>query len=158
MPAPRSASDAQILNPQPLNSYDEGREQIIHEAMFQYQGPVPPPEMLAGYSHVIKNGGERLFSMVESESAHVRAQEKKILDAQISLLKRGQIFAVSVALTAIGGAIYVVQFSATVAGLMVTAGVGTLAVAFINAAKGRPPEPPPPGKDGKPPAEAKPGG
>lgn len=104
--------------------------------MIEYQGPVPPPEFLHGYNQVIEDGGERLFSMIESEGQHVREQERRILSAQISLLKRGQIFAFVIAMTSMGGAIYVIPHSVAVASLMLTAGVGTLAVAFINAAKG----------------------
>lgn len=73
--------------------------------------------------------------MIEAEAKHVQAQEKAILGAQVSLLKRGQLFAFIMALVSMGGAIYTAQFSIALALAMITVGIGTLAVAFLGAAK-----------------------
>ena len=70
--------------------------------------------------------------MIEAEAKHIQAQELLVTTAQVKLLKRGQMFAFVVAIGSLGGAAYAVQYSATVAGLIASLGLGTLAVAFLG--------------------------
>lgn len=44
----------------------------------QYQGPIPPPAMLAQYTDVIENGAERIFSIFEKQTSHRIDLEKKL--------------------------------------------------------------------------------
>lgn len=60
--------------------------------------PVPPAELLAGYNTAFENGGERLFAMVERQSAHRISLESQIAGGQLALSKRGQIFAFVIAI------------------------------------------------------------
>jgi len=98
----------------------------------QYQGPIPPPELLADYSNAIENGAERVFALIESEASHIQSQEKTALAGQLTILKRGQIFAFVVTLISLISAAFTVHISVGLAIAMVTAGIGTLAVAFLG--------------------------
>lgn len=124
-----------VLNPQPLNPANGEARKAVTQTITAYKGPIPPPDFLLAYSDAIHDGGERVFAMIEAEAKHIQAQEKTALEAQVSLLKRGQGCAFIIALVAIGGAIYSVPFSVPVALTMVTLGLGTLAVAFLGMAR-----------------------
>jgi uncharacterized membrane protein len=58
---------------------DVPQEQVLKIASIatQYQGPIPPPAMLAQYTTVIKDGAERIFSIFEKQSTHRIDLEKK---------------------------------------------------------------------------------
>lgn len=124
-----------VLNPQPLNPTSGPERRLVAQTITEYKGPIPPPAFLLDYSNAINDGGERVFAMIEAESRHIQEQERTMLSLQGSLLKRGQLFAFVIALVSLGGAIYTAQFSAWLAGAMVTVGAGTLAVAFLGASR-----------------------
>lgn len=100
--------------------------------MTQYQGPLPPPQLLAAYNETLENGAERVMAMIESEQKHIQSQEKTMLNGQLRIITRGQRYALWIALIALIAAAYTSQFSVALASVMVTASVGTLAVAFIR--------------------------
>ena len=66
----------------------------------EYFSPIPLPQILKGYKEVDPTFPERIMVEFEKNSAHVRNQEQKALDAQIQEAKRGQYMAffISVAL------------------------------------------------------------
>lgn len=132
-----AAQQPQVLRPDPMMPRTKGGRAVMQQTITEYQGPVPPAEFLQAYSVAIPNGGERLFSMIEAESLHVRDQERTMLNAQVSLLRRGQIFAFVIALVSMGGAVYTAQFSVALATAMLSIGVGTLAVAFLGRGKAK---------------------
>lgn len=63
-----------------------------------FSGPVPPPNLLKGYSEVVENGAERLFVLAESQVKHRIEIEKYSLRHQIKQSERGQIFGFILAL------------------------------------------------------------
>lgn len=56
-----------------------------------YQGPLPPPEMLAQYNDIIPNGADRIMRIAENQSLHRQDDERKRTDAQIWLAKVGML-------------------------------------------------------------------
>ena len=52
--------------------------------------PVPPPDFLEGYNQHIPNGGDRLFTVVENQSAHRIEMEKETIKTQNKATLRGQ--------------------------------------------------------------------
>lgn len=45
----------------------------------EYRGPLPPPEMLAGYDKVVNGSAERIIKMVEEQSEHRKAMQKRVI-------------------------------------------------------------------------------
>ena len=60
----------------------------------QFEGPLPPPQILSGYADIFPDGPERIFSGWEIQYRHRQKLEN-----------RGQIFALVIALVAIGAAV-----------------------------------------------------
>jgi len=65
------------------------------------EGTLSLPKILEHYATMIPGTGERILRLVEEQSAHRKQMETKALEAQISIPKRGQVFALAVTLTAL---------------------------------------------------------
>ena len=94
--------------------------------------PVPPAELLIGYNSAFPDGANRLFTLVENQSAHRQRIEDKVVNEQLAQSKRGQIFAFICAIFfgSLAGYLAVKGFS-HLAGLIVTVLITSLVGAFI---------------------------
>ena len=101
--------------------------------------PLPPPSLLSGYEAVCPGAADRIIRMAEQEVEHRRATETAIVRAGVAQgqrdsddAKRGQIFALVIVLTSIGGAIFLGfnghELSASALGL---GAVGSVVTTFI---------------------------
>jgi uncharacterized membrane protein len=114
------------------------QKQVLHlmavASQKSYSGPVPPAEMIAAYGQAIPNGGDRLFSMVEAQSAHRQKMEAAVIESQVKQSATGQWMAFWLALTLIAvgtcafltghDAVANVIFGGTIVGLATTFIVG----------------------------------
>ena len=62
----------------------------IISTSIQYQGPLPPPEMLAEYGRIIPNGADRLLTLLERQTLHRIDMESLLVRERVSVTKRGQ--------------------------------------------------------------------
>lgn len=65
---------------------------IISQSI-RYQGPLPPPEMMAAYGAVIDDGPNRLMRLLEKQTDHRIAMESQLVGAKVGTTKLGQYFA-----------------------------------------------------------------
>lgn len=91
--------------------------------------PVPPAELLHGYNSAFPDGANRLFSLVENQSAHRQRIEDKVVSEQLAQSKRGQIFALICALFFGSLATYLAvtgseKLAGTIFGVLITSLVG----------------------------------
>jgi len=80
----------------------EQPERIAQGIQFQYESPLPPASEMQRYQNINPNIPEIIMKEFESNSAHVRKQEEKALDASISDNKRGQYLAFGIAIAILG--------------------------------------------------------
>lgn len=95
-------------------------------------GPLPPPSMLKGYEEVLPGAADRIFTLMERQSAHRQELERMALDRGSRSRDRGQVFAfVLCALVVVGGfgAIYVGQSLAGMAAIIIA--IGGVAATFL---------------------------
>jgi uncharacterized membrane protein len=92
-----------------------------------HQGPLPPPEVLAGYDRVLPGLAKEIVDMAKQEQKHRH---------RINLLhwgtnSSGQIFGFFLGLLGIGGAIYLLANDKAITGLgMFVGSLGSLVAAF----------------------------
>jgi uncharacterized membrane protein len=106
----------------------------------QYSGPLPDPETLTRYEQILPGIAERTLRLVESEQEHRHRMQEKQLDAGIidqkdgrNIEKRGQIFALTIALSSFGVSVFSLSMGQEIAAsIFGTGGVGALVVAFIQ--------------------------
>jgi uncharacterized membrane protein len=75
--------------------------QTQHISTFQ-SSPVPSPDFLVGYNQHIPDGANRLFSMIEKQSAHRIEMETRVITTQNMATLRGQWMALGLVLLMCG--------------------------------------------------------
>ncbi len=74
----------------------------------QFQGPIPPPEILARYDEVIPGGADRILAMAERQAAHRQELEKRVITSNITGERWGAGLGFVLAMTALIGGFYLV--------------------------------------------------
>lgn len=135
------------MAPKPQPAPATNGQPTLVAASVEYSGPLPPPDILAGYGHVVSNGAERIMVMAEREQANRHQLENKAADAELYELKSdricaiiGQIAALIVTVGAFGCAAAMAIYGYPIAGTL-TAG-STITAIVISFLKGRPRRPP----------------
>lgn len=59
-----------------------------------WAGPIPPPDILAGYNDIIPDGAERILKMAEKQSDHRILMESTVINRELNQSGRGQNYAV----------------------------------------------------------------
>jgi uncharacterized membrane protein len=124
---PSSPDDVNVKSNSAHTSLDLGFESL------SWQGPLPPPSILAQFDQVIGDGAERLFQMGEKEQMNRlendradRENIKQIVNGQEWRLNAGQITSSSIAIGAVlAGVILVFQGRALAGGSFIA---GTAAI------------------------------
>ena len=104
-----------LTNPRPKQG-----QQFIHQEIFN--GPLPPPTILAGYRNIDPTLPERIIKEFEENSAHIREMEKLSTQSKIDSDKRGQYMAFALTIF-----LLLVVLLALYLGNITFAGVGFLA-------------------------------
>ncbi len=101
----------------------QNASELLTLSQQQFQGPLPPPEILQEYDTVVEGAAERIIVMAEAQASHRKALEAKALDAQVSdaqsvrkEARLGQIFAFLIAVMGILTGAYVVVKSSGLSG------------------------------------------
>jgi len=94
--------------------------------------PVPPAQLLEGYNAAIPNGAERLFALVEAQSAHRQKIESTVVDSQAKRSDLGQKFAFTLALCFGAMAVYFASIGqAALAGTVLSVTIGGMVTTFV---------------------------
>lgn len=100
MPRP---SRPQQITPRPAGVPQPPTEHILvtQQTRFsaQYQGPLPPPEMLAAYDEVKPGTADRLITLLELQTNHRIDIEKTVIYGSVRRADRGLVWGGVVALT-----------------------------------------------------------
>lgn len=79
-----------------------GEQVIGHVVAQRFQGPLPPPAMLAEYDQALPGCAERIVKMVEAEGEHRRDCERRMVRAGVRLSHIGQAMAFGIAMCTLG--------------------------------------------------------
>lgn len=101
-----------------------------------FSGPIPPPEIAAGWNDVAPNGADRLLLMAEKQLDHRLSLEQYVIKEQHKQSRRGQYFAFILALAGMGvSAFLAVKGHDIVAGTFATTLILGLVAIFIQGRK-----------------------
>ena len=105
---------------------------VTHSVAARFEGPVPPPHLLAAYNEAFPGCAERIVAMAESQGTHRQRIETAVVKAQVAAELRGQVFSFLLALTAIVTGGVLISYGRNVAGLIaILAAIGTPAGVFV---------------------------
>jgi uncharacterized membrane protein len=111
----------------------QGPERTALTAKFQaeyFSGPIPPPSLLARYNEVVQGGAERILAMAERQSKHRELLESQVVTGNLESQRRGSLYSLIIALTAILGGVFLIYTGKGASGLatIITALVGLVSV------------------------------
>jgi len=123
-----------------------GIETALVGVQYEFQGPLPPPGILAQYENIKPGFAERILSLTEGEAIHRRQLQARKLEGDLERQARsfgearwGQVCALLIGLAAILGGVYSSVHGAELPGSLIgTGGVVALTYVFI---RGRKPQP-----------------
>ena len=101
----------------------EVMESVTHTQSSLYSGPIPHPEIMKEYIEINPDFADRIFTWTEDEQKYSQNRDNKIIEKSFDAKKRGQNYALIIALTAIVGGIICILFDHEIAGGIVS-GVG----------------------------------
>jgi len=82
-----------------------------------FSGPLPPPEALAHYEQILPGAADRIIKMAEDQNAHRRHLETTVIESNAAVQKWGLVGGFVIAMTAIGGGIYLIAHGMSGSGL-----------------------------------------
>lgn len=92
-----------------IKPHEPKSKEVLITSEQHFQGPVPPPSLLAGYDKIVPGAADRIISMTEKQLEHRLNIENKVIESKIKDSKLGMIlgFFVATFVIAVGGmAIY----------------------------------------------------
>lgn len=101
-----------------------------------YSGPLPHPQVFAGYEKVLPGAAERILAMTEKQATHRQFIEKKVITSKSISEVLGVIFAFLIALVTIGGGIFLISIGQNAGGLTsIIVALATLVTVFFTGKK-----------------------
>lgn len=98
-----------------------------------FQGPLPHPEILAGYDRVLPGAADRIIKMAEKNQLHRHALEAKVIPAGVVGERLAQILAFILYLATLASGTYLVSTGKDTAGLTeMLASTGVFAGLYIK--------------------------
>jgi uncharacterized membrane protein len=97
-----------------------------------FEGPLPPPQLLAQYEAAIPGLGERIITLMEKQTDHRITLEKHVIGSDISRSKWGLAAGFVVAMAGLGISYYLIATGNGVAGAILSGvDIVSLAGTFI---------------------------
>jgi uncharacterized membrane protein len=90
---------------------------IIVQTQAQISGPIPSPEILAGYEKILPGAADRLVQMAEREQRHQHELDKRNQTLRAIVTFSGQASAFLLGMTGTGGGIFLVLHDKSLTGL-----------------------------------------
>lgn len=91
---------------------------VMQRVSQSFSGPVPPPDVLARYNDIIPNAAERILIMAEKQQEHRQDLESRVVIANTHSQTYGLAAGFVVAMTAVGGGIWLAAHGEETTGLV----------------------------------------
>lgn len=97
-----------------------------------YEGLIPHPKLMKEWEELVPGSAKSIFTRFENQSDHRIDIEKRVVRAQNFKLYIGPIFAFIIALSAIGGGVWIAITGQPIAGSILSfTGLGTVIAPFL---------------------------
>lgn len=123
---------SEVLEGMPEDVKEEIVKQVVRTEASFYRAPVPPPETLQGYEHIVSGSAKQIMNQAREQTAHRMRLEEKVVDAGIDNSKRGQWFGFIIAMAVVGvGALAVVTGAGLIGLGLILPGLAGLVAVFV---------------------------
>ena len=79
---------------------------LQHQSAYQYQGPIPPPEMMEKYKNIYADAPKIILQEFKENSEHIRQKELLEVQGTINRDRRGQWMAFVICMAILGVVFY----------------------------------------------------
>ncbi|MBC7836590.1 DUF2335 domain-containing protein [Acetobacteraceae bacterium] len=118
--------------PQRVESREMPRNDAVIITQENFSGPLPRPDILAGYEKILPGAANRIVSMAENQSAHRHSLENWVVRADAIRSLGGLVCAFLIVIAAMGIGTYLTIQGKPVTGIIVALGsLGTIVAAFL---------------------------
>jgi uncharacterized membrane protein len=101
-------------------------------ASLSFEGPLPPPGLLAQYNDAAPNGADRILAMAERQAAHRQELEKIVIHGDARRADRGLYSGTAIVLLSVVAGFFLVLLDHDGAGVaFVGSGLAALAGMFV---------------------------
>lgn len=104
----KKISTDKAVDPELLSSEPSG--ELVYQS-FGFRGPIPPPEIFAGYDKALPIGADRVMKMAEREQEHRHKMEDTIITKESFEKRAGLLFAFILAALSLGVSSYLLIFT-----------------------------------------------
>lgn len=127
----RSKNSPQVAPPPQPNTSHGGVTTVTAQRV-EFQGPLPPPDILIQYNDIQPGFAERIVAMAEREQAHRHSLEETVVTSSFKEAQRGQKYGLSIGVVAIiAGAITAVAGAPVTGSIIGGGGVIGLVSVFV---------------------------
>ncbi len=100
------------------NKKTDSNQDIVEYQTSTFDGPLPHPEILAGYEKILTGAADRILKMAEEQSKHRRELEASVVHSNITNEKNGMklAFIITVLFIILSGIL--IYFDKTIAGYL----------------------------------------
>lgn len=115
---------------------------VAVETVTTHQGPIPAPEIIAGYEKVLAGSADRIIRMAEKEQDHRHKLQIQNQTQLGWLTFIGQLFAFVIGVSGVAGGIYLVKNDKSVTGFSVffTSLAALVGIFLYNRKRSKPPQ------------------
>ena len=107
---------------------------VAVETVTTHQGPIPSPDVIAGYEKVLAGSADRIIRMAEKEQDHRHKLQLQNQSQLVRLTFIGQLFAFAIGISGVAGGIYLVKYDKSITGFSVffTSLAALVGIFFFN--------------------------
>ncbi|MFZ5800507.1 MAG: DUF2335 domain-containing protein [Candidatus Omnitrophota bacterium] len=133
IPVPQNPQESQP-------SAKKNRPVILQQTeMMGFCGPIPPPEVLAGYERIMPGAADRIIAMAERQAAHRQEMERRIVFSETFQAKIGMFLAFVVVFAAMVAGTILLILKIPVGGLIILIdAITVIALALLNLKRSKP--------------------
>ncbi|MCP4504566.1 MAG: DUF2335 domain-containing protein [Deltaproteobacteria bacterium] len=115
------------------DSEEEPNDAMMASFGMRYQGPLPPPAMMAGYENISPGFADRILKMAENEQSHRHSEESKLSSGYLKHHLVGQLLGAGLGISCViaGVLIAILANSPTVGAALSGSGAVALVGAFM---------------------------
>lgn len=105
---------------------------VIQVQQTQISGPIPAPEIIAGYERILPGSADRIIKMAEKEQEHRHGMERTNTKMTAAIIILGQFLGFTIGISGIVGGIYLVLHDKPITGFSIFfASLATLVGVFL---------------------------
>lgn len=125
-----------------IDSLPKQKREVILQAISAFQGPLPPPEILAGYEEISPGFADRIMAMAEKQQEHRIRLETSMVRRQLNQKSFGQLIGFVITIVILSAVVYLAieghDWLAGILGTTTLLGIGHIFVLGVRASNNKP--------------------